>query len=250
MIKDYIKSILPNYLFNILRHYRSSNLSRLGFFGQKTYSQSGEDIILQHLFCEKKSGFYVDVGSNHPMRLSNTYILYKKGFRGINIDATPGSMKLFRKIRPKDINLEIPISDKEMELPYYMFNDSALNTFDDSWAKDWINNSKYCNRGIKLLKTEKLKTATLTEVLDKYLPKNTQIDCLSVDVEGFDISVLKSLNFFKYKPKIIIVELFIESFEEIFNEEIYKYLKNYNYNVFAKTYLNVFFILNETLINK
>lgn len=71
----------------------------------------------------------MDVGAHHPKRFSNTHYFYKKGWRGINIDAMPGGMRLFRKIRPKDINLEIAISDKKRVLTYYVFNDHALNGF-------------------------------------------------------------------------------------------------------------------------
>src|SRR6186713_1276577 len=70
-----------------------------------SYSQEGEDLILKRFFSEKSGGFYVDVGAHHPKRFSNTYMFYKEGWSGINIDAMPGSMKLFNKVRSKDINL-------------------------------------------------------------------------------------------------------------------------------------------------
>ena len=65
------------------------------------YSQFGEDVILRTFIKNKKTGFYVDVGCWHPKRFSNTYWLYKRGWRGINIDAMPGSMKPFKKTRYK-----------------------------------------------------------------------------------------------------------------------------------------------------
>ena len=75
-----------------------------------TFSQNGEDSVLLRIFDNKNDGFYVDIGAFHPICYSNTYALYKKGWRGINIDATPGSMFLFNKIRPRDINIETGIS--------------------------------------------------------------------------------------------------------------------------------------------
>ena len=96
----------------------------------KSYSIEGEDIILRRILGEKKTvGFYIDVGAHHPKRFSNTYHFYKEGWRGINIDAMPGSMKLFRKIRPRDTNLEFAISNKRQNLIYYRFNEPALNSF-------------------------------------------------------------------------------------------------------------------------
>ena len=84
-------------------------------------------MILNRFFERKRNGFYVDVGAHHPKRFSNTYTFYKKGWRGVNIDAMPGSMEKFKKIRPRDINLEFAISNKNGTLVYHMFNEPALN---------------------------------------------------------------------------------------------------------------------------
>src|SRR5690554_6253894 len=94
----------------LLRRWRSIRDRYLRDFSRKSYSQEGEDILLEKLFEGKNDGFYVDVGAHHPRRFSNTYLLYRRGWRGINIDAMPGSMAEFRRLRGRDINLEIPIS--------------------------------------------------------------------------------------------------------------------------------------------
>ncbi|HIB94217.1 MAG TPA: SAM-dependent methyltransferase, partial [Candidatus Lambdaproteobacteria bacterium] len=96
------------------------------------FSQEGEDVILRRIFEDQKNGFYIDIGAHHPKRFSNTYYFYDRGWEGINIDATPGSMKIFQKFRPRDINLEIAISEKEQQLTYFMFNEPALNSFSKS----------------------------------------------------------------------------------------------------------------------
>ncbi|MCK5460166.1 FkbM family methyltransferase, partial [Candidatus Parcubacteria bacterium] len=119
-------------------------------------------MILKRIFNEKKNGFYIDVGAHHPKRFSNTHYFYLKGWRGINIDAMPSSMKLFNKQRPKDINLEIAISDKKEVLTYYGFNESALNSF----SKE-ISNQRDGLNDYKIIRKEKIQTYTLEEVLDK-----------------------------------------------------------------------------------
>ena len=68
-------------------------------------------MILRRIFIGKLTGFYVDIGAHHPKRFSNTYIFYQRGWRGINIDAKPGTKEVFNKLRPRDINLEVPISE-------------------------------------------------------------------------------------------------------------------------------------------
>ena len=102
-MKRWIKYALPSPLRKILSRARHKVSPR---YARDSYSQEGEDLIMEHfLFC-KPTGFYVDVGAHHPKKYSNTYRLYRRGWRGINIDANPGSMVEFRRVRPRDINVE------------------------------------------------------------------------------------------------------------------------------------------------
>ncbi|MFM6072225.1 MAG: FkbM family methyltransferase, partial [Dolichospermum sp.] len=155
------------------------------------------DLILARFFEKEKNGFYVDIGAHHPQRFSNTYYFYLKGWSGINIDAMPGSMKIFDDLRPLDINLEIPISDKSEILTYYEFDEPALNSFSLPLSQERIKTSNY-----KIIAETQLKTQTLAEVLDKHLPPEQTIDFLSIDVEGLDYKVMISNNWDKYKPKV------------------------------------------------
>ena len=100
MLKQIVKAILPKYLIEKLIIIKNNYFDG---FSLKSYSQEGEDMILRRLFEKQKTGFYVDVGAHHPKRFSNTFFFYKKGWSGINIDAMPNSMRLFDKIRPRDI---------------------------------------------------------------------------------------------------------------------------------------------------
>lgn len=233
-MKKVFKSIISD------THYKKLEiLKKLIFdgFALKSYSQEGEDMILRRIFEKQQNGFYVDVGAHHPKRFSNTYFFYKKGWRGINIDATPGSMKLFKKTRKKDINIEVPISEKEQTSTYYIFNEPALNSFSKELSEERIEKSKY-----QLVELKELKTQTLSSVLDRYLKNNLQIDFLNVDVEGEDLSVLKSNDWTKYIPKVIIVEILKNSIETIAEHEIYSFLKDMNYIPYAKSVNSVFFM--------
>src|SRR4051794_10306733 len=71
-----------------------------------SYSQEGEDMVLRRVFNNKRGGFFVDVGAHHPRMYSNTYYFYLRDWRGINIDAMPGGMAAFDRMRPGDINVE------------------------------------------------------------------------------------------------------------------------------------------------
>jgi FkbM family methyltransferase len=204
----------------------------------KSYSQEGEDLILKRELEGREKGFYIDVGAYHPIRFSNTFLFYKLGWEGINIDARPGSMKLFQKFRKRDINLEIPISDRQEEMTFYTFNEPAVSGF----LKD-ISLERAQKEGYKILREDKLKTETLASVLDKYLPTNTKIDFLTIDVEGLDYQVLISNNWKLYRPSIILCEMLGEDFEDITKSNTYSFLRQEGYKLFAKTANTAFFKL-------
>jgi len=208
-------------------------------FHNLSFSQEGEDLILKRKFEGQENGFYVDVGAHHPSRFSNTYLFYLSGWKGINIDAMPNSMTLFNTTRTRDINLELPISDKPDKITYYAFNDPALNSFQKDLA------DQYVKLGYEILFEVALSPQTLSDVLDEYLPKNQTINFLSIDVEGLDCQVLKSNNWSKYRPEIILVEdLASVPIKQIMKSEIYSFLESQNYSLYAKTVNTLFFIDN------
>jgi len=206
-----------------------------------SYSQEGEDRILARLFTDQSAGFYVDVGAHHPLRYSNTYIFYLQGWRGINIEARPGSLQLFDQLRPRDINLELAISDKRESLTYYEFNDTALNGFAKEMAFKANGTAHY-----RIINTRVIQTVTLAEILDKYLPASQSIDFLSVDVEGLDEQVLRSNNWDKYRPRIILAEdIGYSSFLEAAQSPIGAMLQPYGYNLYCKTMNTLIFRLRS-----
>lgn len=241
MIKNFLKKIVPNKLID--EYWKIINLY-FDRYARKSYSQEGEDLILKRIFEGKENGFYVDVGAHHPLRFSNTYIFYKLGWRGINIDAMPKSMVYFDKIRPNDINIETPVSDRQQTLTYYAFNEPALNGFSEKLS---IERNK--KDGYKIIFRKEMVTKTLAQVLDQYLPKSQTINFLTIDVEGLDFSVLKSNDWEKYTPEVVLVEILGSSLEDINASEITSFMKKKGYIIFAKTYHTVFFKLENSRDN-
>ena len=113
-MKHVLRQLLPAKLRSLLR-------DRLGkrLYGRLSYSQEGEDLVLHRLFEGQATGIYVDVGAHHPFRFSNTCLLHTRGWRGINIDATPGSMAQFQRFRPRDVNLELGVAAEPAELEFF-----------------------------------------------------------------------------------------------------------------------------------
>ena len=186
------------------------------------YSQFGEDIILKELLKKERiknyKGFFVDVGCYHPKKFSNTYMLYKSGWSGINIDMEADKIRLFNIARPRDWNVLSPISDKKEKVHVYRFGKYGLgSTIDHKFAVD---------TGNAIYDTTELYSKTLDEVIEESPYRGKQIDVLSIDVEGMDYKVLSSLNLETYRPKIIIIESHLRSIEEILNTDIYQLLKN------------------------
>jgi FkbM family methyltransferase len=204
---------------------------------RKSYSQFGEDLVLS-TFCKpnkKNKGFYVDVGAYHPKRFSNTYFYYKRGWRGINIDAKPGSMDIFKKKRKRDINIETGVSSVTGTLDFFIFKEPAYNTFSKERA------DKLISSGIDFDRKEEVGLERLEDLLDNNIPKGICIDFLSIDVEGLDLDVLKSNNWSKYKPKFILVEMGDFNIETIKDSEIYKYLISKGYKLLSVVYITLIF---------
>ena len=204
-----------------------------------SYSQYGEDAILRHFFAGKKNGFFVDVGAHHPTIFSNTYALYRKGWRGINIDCAPGVMTAFKKERPFDINLEIGVSAKNETLDFYIFGKPALNTFSREKARDLE------NRGFEIQSTVKIQTMPLKTILDNNLASSCHIDFMNIDVEGFDLLVLQSNDWSKYKPDVIAIEGDNFTVENLSQSEIYMFLYNLGYKLKAFSLKTLFFEITK-----
>jgi FkbM family methyltransferase len=174
----------------------------LGLGGyKKSYSQCGEDLLIQYIFTLRgvKNPSYIDIGANDPFFLSNTALFYKKGSRGINIEANPQLMKQFITNRPKDINLNIGISNKEEELDFYIMEDNTLSTFSKEECDFMV------SKGKTLKAVQKIKLITIADVLEKYFG-NQFPDFMSIDVEGMDFQILQSIDFENSRPKVICVE--------------------------------------------
>lgn len=224
-------------IFTFIQHFKNSSLNRMK---NNSYSQEGEDLILLKHFADKKVGFYVDVGAFHPVRFSNTYRFYKSGWRGINIEPRPGSKSLFNKLRPRDINLEFPISKTPRTLHYYMFNEPALNGFREDISSERAELKNY-----QIINKLDITTKTLEAILDEFLPKGKTIDFLTIDVEGMDLEVLESNNWDKYKPNIILVEDIGLNLSSLNDSHIFLFLNRLGYHLFAKTISTAFYVLKE-----
>jgi hypothetical protein len=138
-------------------------------------------------------------------------------------------MGLFKTMRPLDINLEIPVSDKVEILPFYVFNERALNTFSQEVADEWCKKKEFFIEKIINIQTQRL-----SEILSSYLPIGQKVDFLTIDAEGFDFQILQSNDWSKYKPDIVLIESDIP-YSEILASPINSYMEEQGFSVYAKT---------------
>lgn len=210
---------------------------------KKSFSQCGEDLIVDYIFeqigINKPS--YIDIGAHHPYYLSNTALLYSKGSRGINIEPDPLLFAAFVKERAFDINLNIGIADKDSTLDFYIMNVNTLNTFSKKEAEN------YCNEGnFHIKEVKKVNVNTIKSILEIY-NKGVFPDFLTLDAEGIDELVLKSIDFEKNKPTVICVETisFSEKGKGLKNIKIIKFLESKGYLLYADTNINSIFVVKD-----
>ena len=212
---------LPKLLYFFFQLFKSKFKSR------KLYSNWGIDLLVKDILKKKKRGIYIDVGCHHPLINNNTNILYKNGWRGINIDLDFNSIDMFNYFRPKDDNVISALSNKKGQADLYFFHNRA--------AKNTISKSR--GKGAKSIK--RIEVNTLDNIIKNSKFKIKHIDFLSIDVEGNELNVLKGLNFKKYKPIIIsiefikpdIKEFYQHNIKDIEKSNIYKFMINKKYRL-------------------
>jgi FkbM family methyltransferase len=211
--------------------------------GQLSYAQEGEDLVLARILGELKisKGFFVDIGAHHPTRYSNTYYFYRRGWRGINVDALPGTKKLFQRMRSRDITIECGVGSQEGVLKYFAFNEPALNTFSEEEAR------KKEHPPYHIINTLQIPVVTLKQILDDYLPAKTPIDFLTIDAEGFDHEIVSSNDWNLYRPRVVLVELLNTDIRDLETHPTAQVLNRHNYRIIAKTFNTYFFVANEAL---
>lgn len=232
-----LRKIAPSSIKHFIRS--MSDLLSWDPWSRRSWSQEGEDLVLDRILAGKKTGFYIDVGAHHPKRFSNTYLFYRRGWSGINIDAMPESMRSFHKWRPRDINLEIGIALRPNTLDYFIFDEPALNGFSSELAIE----RHEADNPYSIRRVVKVDVKPLSEILKKHFDGDS-IDFLTVDVEGFDLEVLKSNDWVKYRPRVVLAEILGSDLSDLDASEIVSFMTDTGYRVIAKTGNTAFFVDN------
>ena len=181
------------------------------FTKKNSYSQFGEDLVIDNFFGNFV-GTYVDIGCYHPIKYSNTALLHKKGWSGINIDLNETSIDFFKVCRKNDLNITACLSDKIEEVEIYMDSEfSALNSVNQENTKKF---------GLMNIQKKKVQTTLFYKLVQN------NFNFLNIDCEGNDLKILKTIDLKKFTPEIINIEVSKEN-----QKGIYKYLNFHGYRI-------------------
>ena len=212
-------------------------------YANETFSQCGEDRILAFLFSQLAipTPRYLDVGTWHPCVGNNTYLFYRGGARGVCVEPNPDLAPLIREKRPRDEVLNVGVSAATSgPCHYYLFEDGSHNTFDAEVAAARARSGRE-----PILKEMSVPVVTLESIITDYFPDGLEL--LSLDAEGLDLALLKSLNYKKHRPLAICVETigFSEILAKPKSNVITSILAPHGYAPYADTFVNTIYIDTE-----
>jgi FkbM family methyltransferase len=229
-----IKSILLNFppIYEAIQALRDRRFHRLAT-RKGSFSQHHEDVkLLDFLQRTNATGPYLDVGCNHPFRLSNTYMLYTNGWRGLCVDPLPRFRPLYKRWRPEDVFCCAAVGDSEGDLPLYEFESDVLTTLDADLAKS------YQAKGSRLLKTSSVKVLPINRLLEESKVASP-LSLLSIDIEGHELPALRSIDLDRWQPAIVCMEALTADGRK--NESAIEYLTSNRYQTELDLGLNIVF---------
>jgi FkbM family methyltransferase len=202
-----------------------------------SYAQNFEDVILHRALKEIKNGFYVDVGANDHLIDSVTKMFYDQGWSGINIEPIKQHFSNLEKFRPRDINVNCLVGEVEEISHFYQVSADGLSTISKEIAQ------QHEAAGFKVSKVSQ-QTRKLASILDQYA-KDKTIHFLKIDVEGAELAVIRSIDFSKARPWIMVVEAMKPNQQVPDHMEWEPVILNNGYEMVYADGLNRFYLANE-----
>ncbi|WP_018700264.1 FkbM family methyltransferase [Amorphus coralli] len=206
-------------------------------FGIASYSQTGEDRIIDAILGDRQ-GYYVDVGCNHPVRCSSTFFFYRRGWRGLCIDANEALVALYRRARPHDRAVCAVVSSSTRDLVFTEFADDRISSVDPDHSRAW-------SKSREVTSERHVRAVTLQSLLEAADAPN-RFDLLAIDVEGHDLEVLFSLDLGVYRPALIVIEMHGFDLERPKANPIYRHLAEAGYQMVGYAVMNGYFVDSET----
>jgi len=230
----------------------NSKIKRFNFLEKETNSQSGEDAILAYVVSRLgiplEDCTYLDLGANRPIEGSNTNFFYTMGARGVLVEANPELIPALLKERPEDIVLNRCLDTEDgKQMEFIIMTDDGLSTPDETSAAEVLK----VNPNIQIKSRVSVQSITINQIFKDYFPKPPVI--CSIDIEGQDLEILKSVDFSNYRPLLIVSEMIRYSNQIAINDkrkDILEYMDSVGYKEYAFTGINSIFIDYQALKEK
>jgi len=236
-------------LFRIRKLLASMIMGRPAFTGDElawvnpdavaSNAQCGEDVLLRHLFgaIGVSTGSYVDIGANDPAHFSNTYFLYRAGWRGVCVEPQQHLAERIRQFRPGDRVLNAGLGVDDGMLTFYEIHPHTLSTFDEPTAR------RYAQLGHTIVKERPVPILSVSELIKQYAI-SPDLDLVSIDIEGDEHAIVAELIRLGVRPKVIVCETreYARTLGGARQEEKIRQLMDLNYIVYADTYVNTIFL--------
>ena len=224
---------------------------RAGIHYRKSWSQCGEDLIMRYLFdlLQIARPSYIDIGAHHPWYYNNTYLFYRQGARGVNVEPDPSLYAGLRRGRRHDVNLNMGIGPRAAEMDFYVMSSRTLNTFSAIEARKYVE-----QRGLRIVDTRRIRVQTFSQAVGAHMGRTP--DLVSLDVEGLELDILRSIDFSENRPHVFCIETLSYAGGDgsgVKNSEIHALMLENGYMLYADTYINSVYVAESswrTLVTK
>jgi FkbM family methyltransferase len=211
-------------------------------WARQSHSQQGEDLVIESIFdfLRIAKPTYLDIGAADPIQDNNTYLFYGKGCRGVLVEPNPTFARKLRAERPGDVVLNIGIGiTNQTEADYYMIggrDGHYLNSFSKEQVDDIVARSD----GLRFVeKTLKMPLVNINQVIRENFHGAPSL--LSIDIEGLDLEILKTLDFERFRPSVVCAETLIVGTTRT-KPEIVELMQSKEYVVRGSTFVNAIFV--------
>lgn len=207
----------------------------------KYYSQHGEDALLDLIFSNQKDGFFIEVGCIDGKCFSNTLTFEERGWKGLCVEAHGGYIDMLKKNRPNSIVCHCAAGETDEDAVFYANSRGSLSTLDKTKESLWQRDYALYFTGFEEQQVKKVKLSTLLDA-----KQITQIDILSLDIEGYEVQALKGLDLSRHRPKVMVIES--DSLEH--EAQLDKQTLRNGYIKAARLFNNIFYVSDRSLAEK
>jgi FkbM family methyltransferase len=209
-----------------------------------SYAQCGEDLIVSFIFSGLKMSdwTYLDIGAHHPTQISNTYLFYKQGHRGVCVEPDPILFAEILRVRGEDVCLNVGVGvNDESAADFFIMSSKSLNTFSKADAERY---GAYHQENIE--KVVRLPLVSINSLAEKYFKPHPNF--ISVDIEGLDFEVLKTFDFDRFRTEVFCVETLTYTTDKSERKmnEIIDLMTSAGYFTYADTYINTIFVKRDS----